>query len=33
MFKSLQEKRKKQQENEIMLFTSIIAFIGMVVEF
>ena len=33
MFKSLQEKRKKQQENEIMLFTIIIAFVGMVLEF
>ena len=33
MFKSLQEKRKKQQENEITLFTIIIAFIGMVLEF
>jgi hypothetical protein len=33
MFKALQEKRKKQQENEITLLTIIIAFIGMTVNF
>ena len=33
MFKALQEKRKADQEKEIALFTIIIAFIGMIVEF
>ena len=33
MFKQLQEKREKQQENEITLLVIIVAFFGMVLEF
>ena len=33
MFKSLQEKRKADQENEILLLVIIVAFIGMTVNF